>query len=115
MLAGPLISTVIMCLVDGRCSDQVGRSRHLLLHRGVQSGDGAGVHGPRGTTTGRRTSLTTAPMFNVHVYLPIYGASSAFSLLVGRQEGHPACKKLSGGVLAWLSVWSEVQTCIWPS
>jgi len=25
-------------------------------------------------------------------------------LLVGRQEGHPACKKLSGGVLAWLSV-----------
>jgi len=27
-------------------------------------------------------------------------------LLVGRQEGHPACKKLSGGVLAWLSVWS---------
>jgi len=22
------------------------------------------------------------------------------SLLVGRQEGHPACKKLSGGVLA---------------
>jgi len=26
--------------------------------------------------------------------------------LVGRQEGHPACKKLSGGVLAWLSVWS---------
>jgi len=24
-------------------------------------------------------------------------------------------KKLSGGVLAWLSVWSEVQTCIWPS
>jgi len=26
--------------------------------------------------------------------------------LVGQQEGHPACKKLSGGVLAWLSVWS---------
>ena len=24
-------------------------------------------------------------------------------------------KILSGGVLAWLSVWSEVQTCIWPS
>ena len=40
---------------------------------------------------------------------------SALTLLVGRQEGHPACKKLSGGVLAWLSVWSEVQTCTWPS
>ena len=24
-------------------------------------------------------------------------------------------KKLSGGVLVWLSVWSKVQTCIWPS
>ena len=40
---------------------------------------------------------------------------SALTLLVGRQEGHPACKKLSGGLLAWLSVWSKVQTCIWPS
>jgi len=39
-------------------------------------------------------------------------AFSALTLLAGRQEGHPACKKLSGGVLAWLSVWSEVQTCI---
>jgi len=29
---------------------------------------------------------------------------SALTLLVGRQEGHPACKKtLSGGVLAWLA------------
>jgi len=33
-------------------------------------------------------------------------AFGALALLVGRQEGHPACKKLSGGVLAWLSVWS---------
>jgi len=41
-------------------------------------------------------------------------AFSALTLLVGWQEEHPACKKLSGGVLAWLSVWSEVQTCIWP-
>jgi len=38
-------------------------------------------------------------------------AVSALTLLVGRQEGHPACKKLSGGVLAWLSAWSEVHTC----
>ena len=44
-----------------------------------------------------------------------YLAFSALTLLVGRLEGHPACKKLSGGVLAWLSVWSEVLTCIWPS
>jgi len=44
--------------------------------------------------------------------IAILSAFSALTLLVGRQEGHPACKKLSGGVLAWLSVWSEVQTCI---
>jgi len=37
-------------------------------------------------------------------------AFSALTLLVGRQEGHPACKKLSGWLFAWLSVWSEVRT-----
>jgi len=36
-------------------------------------------------------------------------------LLVGRQEGHPACKKLERWGAGWLSVWSDVQTCIWPS
>jgi len=40
---------------------------------------------------------------------------SALMLLVRWQEGHPACKKLSGGVQAWLSVWSDVQTWILPS
>jgi len=35
----------------------------------------------------------------------IVNAFSALTLLVGWQEGHPACKKLSGGMLAWLSVW----------
>ena len=44
-----------------------------------------------------------------------HDAFSTITLLVGRQEEHPACKILSGGVLVWLSVWSEVQTCIWPS
>jgi len=33
-------------------------------------------------------------------------AFSALTLLVGRQEGHLASKEQSGGVLAWLSVWS---------
>ena len=36
---------------------------------------------------------------------------SALTLLVGRQEGHPASKT---EVLVWLSVWSEVQMiCTW--
>jgi len=45
----------------------------------------------------------------------LFTVFSALSLLVGLQEGHAAWKKLSGGVLAWLSVWSEFQTCLWPS
>jgi len=41
-------------------------------------------------------------------------AFSALMLLVGWQEGHPAC--MSGEVLASLSVWSEVQIIrIWSS
>jgi len=40
---------------------------------------------------------------------------NASTLLVGQQEGHPACKNLSGGVLAWLCVWGQVQICMWPS
>jgi len=40
---------------------------------------------------------------------------SVLTRLFEQQEGHPACKKLSGGVLAWLSVWGEVEICIWPS
>jgi len=36
--------------------------------------------------------------------------------LVGHQEEHPAHKKLSDEVLAWLSVCSEVQMiCIWSA
>jgi len=45
----------------------------------------------------------------------IFLYDNTLTLLVGRQEGHPACKKLSGGVLVWLSVWSKVLACIWPS
>ena len=49
------------------------------------------------------------------VVIVVIYAFSALTLLVGRQEGHPACKKLSGVVLASLSDLSEMQTCIWPS
>jgi len=30
-------------------------------------------------------------------------------------EGHPACKKLSGGILTWLSLWDEVQIAYDPA
>ena len=52
----------------------------------------------------------------LHVYSMSESAFSALTLLVGWQEGPmEACKKLSGGVLALLSVWSKVQACMWPS
>ena len=53
----------------------------------------------------------------IHFYCIVFVSFSAFSaltLLVGWQEGHPACKNLSDEVLAWLSVLSKVQmTCLW--
>jgi len=43
-------------------------------------------------------------------------SSMCIDTVVGRQEELPARKKLSGGVLAWSSVWSVVQMiCIWSS
>jgi len=43
------------------------------------------------------------------------GAFGALMLLIGWQEGHPACKKLSGRMLVLLYVWVKVQICICPA
>jgi len=60
--------------------------------------------------------MSTDASLNFVLMCKLLMTFSALTLLVGRQEGHPACKKkLSGGVLAWLSVWSEVQTCTCPA
>jgi len=48
-------------------------------------------------------------------YASLAETFGALMLVVGWQEGHPACRKLSGGVLAWLSLWSEVPTSTRPS
>jgi len=75
---------------------------------------------PKGQSHRNGTLLNSYLVF--HIYNIKYTffhllliAFSALTLLVGQQEGHPACKKQSGGVLVWLSVRSKVQTCIWPS
>jgi len=65
--------------------------------------------------TQKVNSPTTKLNSNCGILINEFCAFSALMLLVGRQEGHLACKKLSGGVLAWLSVWSKVQTCTWTS
>ena len=63
------------------------------------------------TSTLKSSSMLLVLLLITTVLYPLHSAL----LLVEWQEGHPACKKLSGGVLAWLSVWSELQTCIWHS
>jgi len=70
--------------------------------------------------TGARLLQLDSSLMKVHFVTFFYITSvliafSASTLLATRQEKHPACKNLTGGVLAWLSVWSEMQTCIWPS
>jgi len=63
------------------------------------------------TTTESSVPNTETTVSILLIIYPLYVlVFSALTLLVGQQEGHSACKTLSGGVLAWLSVWSEVQT-----
>jgi len=81
-------------------------------------------HNPQHQSTEGNPTLIDLNNQNAKTFVDFWGrlslithAFSALTLLVGRQERHLACtvNKLSGGVLAWLSVWSEVQTSIWPS
>jgi len=48
---------------------------------------------------------TGLPKENFWYFKQVF-AFSALTLLAGRQEEHPACKKLSDEVLTWLFVWS---------
>jgi len=57
--------------------------------------------------------ISTQPISAYHHHTP--KPSVLWHCWLGGRKGIRPVKKLSGGVLAWLSVWSEVQTCIWPS
>ena len=61
--------------------------------------------------------VNSCSISNLTVNIPFFSrfAFSALTLLVWRPEGHPAYKKLGGGLPAWLSARSEAQTCIRPS
>ena len=78
----------------GRCPNSKGRGE-----KGREKGS-AGAEKP-GEEEGIASSYLT-PAFSALTF-------SDLTPLDGQQEGHPACKNLSGGVLAWLSV------CIWSS
>jgi len=64
------------------------------------------VHIAQTTTKTTTTAKTKSSYFWHHVAYLCLQCFDAVGL---------ACKKLSGGVLAWLSASSEVQTCIWSS
>ena len=54
-------------------------------------------------------------LFFCYTFLLIVMPSVLWRCWLGGRKGIRPVKKLSAGMLAWLSVWSEVQTCIWPS
>jgi len=90
------VSAVCLLVTSGSCAN----TDEPIYHLGVVESGGPG---PRNRVLGHNLGGSLDVLF------------SALTLLVGRQEGHQACKKPSGGVLAWLSLWSEVQTCILPN
>ena len=55
----------------------------------------------------------------VHYYskvrLQCFLPSVLWCCWLGSRKGIRPVKNLSGGVLAWLSFWSKMQTCIWPN
>jgi len=66
--------------------------------------------------SGRACSTTTVDTpWLVTMHWSAITALLLFVMLVGRQEGHPACKKHSVGVLVWLSVWSKCRLAYGPA
>jgi len=81
-----------------------------------QQPGGAGPRKNIHTLTTCLCSYCTTSLIQTLYNSYIQFAFSALTLLVKHQEEHLACKKLSDEVMAWLSVWSEVQMiCMWPS
>ena len=63
------------------------------------------------TTLWRYTNLFIIIIVAYYYHSP----SALWRCWLGSRKGIRPVKNLSGGVLAWLSVWSEMQTCICPS
>jgi len=79
---------------------------------------------PRDVTVARNCTRTTAAQCTVHTYThthwhinnqqyQCHRSAMLWHCWLGGRKGMPV-KKLSGAVLAWLSVCSEVQTSMWP-
>jgi len=115
-----LITTLLLSLgmVDGVAPIRmvgVSASVNLPVHHKVQKFS-SGTSSPGWSwKKGRKRVVVCVKLVTTEPHRE-RNAFSALILLVGRQEEHPASKKLSDEVLAWLSLWSEVQLiCIWSS
>jgi len=62
-----------------------------------------------------QASLQTSTHTWQHLFYFCVPPSVLWRCWLGGRKGIRPVKNLSGGVLAWLCVWSEMQTCIWPS
>jgi len=63
----------------------------------------------------KQTNKSTIKLWLHVTYVYTNWPSVLWRCWLGGRKGIRPVKKLSGGMLAWLSVCSEVQTCIWPS
>jgi len=77
-------------------------AKHLLASRSSTPCHNTGMH------QSQSNQPTNSRLFSASIGVCI-SAFSALMLLVWQQEGHPAYKKLSDGMLASLPVWCEVQ------
>jgi len=101
-------------------------SRELLLESWIQDPvaccNKCGVTSPKIGFTSIRCSTvelnnsTAAPASSATVQFPaLHSYFCLCSQNLSTRIFSYVFMPLSSGVLAWLSVWSEVQTCIWPS
>ena len=65
------------------------------------------------TAVGRHYLFCHISVHYIYFFVVTF-AFSALTLLVWQQEGHPACKKLTGGMWAWLS-WMRCRLAYSPA
>ena len=69
----------------------------------------------RDASLGVKFGMVDTSMQNFTPLVQQWMPSVLWHCWLGDRKGIRPVKKQSGGVLVWLSVWSKVQTCIWPS
>jgi len=96
-----IVSTDVMSDHVGRRDAMHALQRTPTVNTLIPNGS---VHSARAPVRQLQLHLLLFLLYSVYDLCLQCCAFSALTLLVGRQEGHPACKKLSGEVLAWISL-----------